>query len=83
MADAWEQAADHYTAARSSWERNRRYTAAVADHTPMEEIEAGFAQLEIFLEKREMPHFAALCRELGVLTAAVGEAHELSWQNIL
>ena len=79
----WKQAAVHFHAARSKWETNRRLTAAVADHAPMEEIDSLFSELAIYLQERESPHFSATCAHLAALTRAMGEAHTINWWNLL
>ncbi len=83
LEENWPQAAVHLLSARTRWERNRQLTAAVADHAPMEEIDSLFAELAIYLEAQESPHFSATCGELSALTRAMGEAHAISWWNLL
>lgn len=83
MAENWEQAFHLARSAISRWERYHTLTAAFADHTPMDEMDALFVQLPIFAQKREDPHFAATCLELSFLAKAMAESHRLSWWNLL
>lgn len=79
----WRKATSLANQAKSCWETHRHFTASVADHSPMDEIDGLFAELEVFLTQQEMPHFAATCRHLAMLTAAMGDNHAFSWWNLL
>ncbi len=83
MQENWEQAAVHFHAAQTKWERSRGLTATVADHVPMEEIDSLFSELAIYLQAQESPHFSATCAHLSALTRAMGEAHTINWWNLL
>ena len=69
--------------AKKSWEKCRQGTAAVADHSPMDEIDSLFAEMEIYAQAREAPHFAACCAQLSQLVKAMYDAHALTWWNFL
>ena len=69
--------------ARTLWEQKRKEVAAVADHTPMDEIDEVFAELEIYAREREQVHFVACCNRLASLLRAVSDAHQLNWWNVL
>ena len=47
--------------ARDAWGRSRHLGACFAAHTPMEEIAALFAQVEVYAAAREETDFAAGC----------------------
>lgn len=83
MADNWEEAETAFDQAQNQWQKNRKLTASVADHAPMEDVEGLFAQLEIFAARRETTHFAALCRELAGRVEAMADAHASAWWNLL
>ncbi len=70
-------------AARDQWERHRSIAAVAADHEPMEEIDSLFAQVEAYGRAGAVPEFAAYCARLSKLVEAVGEAHGLTWWNLL
>ena len=78
----WYQAEDLFQRARRDWEKNSRFRSCFADHTPVEEIDAAFAMLEVTCAARDPVTFAGGCRSLACQVAAVGEAHELVWWNL-
>ena len=83
LAGNMEQGAALAGKAKADWERCRDWTAAVADHAPMEEIDSLFAQMEIYAKTEQKIEFAAYCARLARLVEAIGQAHELTWQNLL
>lgn len=83
LASDWEQANRMVRDAENQWEKRWHPSAIFADHGPMEEIDALFAQLEVYEEEREALSFAALCKELSRELAAMGEAHVPNWWNLL
>lgn len=79
----WEKALALADTAKAQWEKAQFLTAAVADHSPMEEVDMLFRELETYAAGEEKIHFAACCASLSRLTRAVGEAHKFSLQNLL
>lgn len=79
----WEDAERELAAARKEWEDGWHFSAAFADHEPMEEIDGLFAQSEVYLSCRDSEALAAVCAQLTRMTEAVGEAHALNWWNFL
>ena len=79
----FEKAIDLARQAKSRWDRHWNGTATVADHSPMDDVDALFAEMEIYAQTEEEPHFAAVCKELSQRIQAVAEAHRFSWWNIL
>ena len=69
--------------AKDRWERGWNGTASLADHGPMDEVDALFGELEVYAITGEEPHFAACCAELAKRIEAVAEAHKFSWWNVL
>ena len=69
--------------AKDKWRKQWKAVAAAADHTPMDEIDTLFAEMEVFAREEEQVHFSACCRQLASLLRAVAEAHRLSWWNVL
>ena len=67
--------------AKDQWQRNWHFTAAVADHTPMEEIDDLFAELETYAPDSQ--EFTICCRKLIRRTAAMAQAQGLSWWSLL
>lgn len=83
LEENWQQAVLLTRTARQEWEKSRVITAIFADHGPMEEIDALFAELEIYGELEEKPHFAALCSRLQCQLRAMAQAHTADWWNVL
>lgn len=81
--EEWDAAQTLFYRARRLWKDNYRFTAAFADHSPMEDVQALYAQLEVFAEARETPRFAALCAEAANRLEAMADAHLLAWWNVL
>ena len=69
--------------AKNRWKTQWFLTAAVADHNPMDEVDALFGEMEIYAQTGEAPHFAACCLELAQRLEAIADAHRFSWWNIL
>ena len=83
LAGDFDRAVELGMAAKNRWERQWNGTAIVADHSPMDDIDALFAEMEIYAKTEEKPHFAACCRELAQRLQAMAEAHKFSWWNVL
>lgn len=83
LAGDFEEAVSLGFEAKSRWERHWNGTATVADHSPMDDVDALFAEMEIYAKTKEQPHFAAVCKELSQRIQAVTGAHRFKWQNIL
>ena len=77
----WAKAEFLCAGADRFWQETRVFRACFADHGPMEEVEASFSQLKIFLRKQEATAFAAACGETAQQAKAMGEAHSLLWEN--
>ena len=71
------------TEAKNRWKQQWNGTASIADHSPMDEVDALFAELEIYAQTGEKPHFAACCKELAERVEAIADAHKFSWWNVL
>ena len=79
----WMRAEEQFRRAKMQWETQFPFCATLADHEPMENINGMFAQLEVYAQCRDAESFAAACALLSEDVKAVGEAHRLSWWNIL
>ena len=82
-AENWQQAEYFSSLAAKKWEHHHRFTASFADHTPMDELDSLFAELEVFLQNRESPHFESTCAQLILLAHAMADSHNISWWNVL
>lgn len=79
----WERAESVFREAEDGWDRQEHFRSCFADHNPVEEIDGNFEMLAVFCSTRDRIAFAGGCRELARKVAAVGEAHELVWWNLL
>ena len=79
----WSAADDLLTDAERQWQRHWKFTASLADHTTLDEIDAEFAQLEIYRARRETTLCAAGCVHLAQQIRALEEAYRLTWWNLL
>lgn len=83
LSGQWENARTLAGEAREGWERKWKLRAAFGDHTPMEEIDDLFAELTVYGAAGDRTEFASTCSALASRMEAVGNAHRLSWWNIL
>lgn len=79
----WAQTQEILHQCRSRWLRFRNFTAAAASHEPIEEIDSLYAQLDIYLQRRDSVNFTLCCTTLRHRTAALGEAQSINWWNLL
>ena len=79
----WEAACADARNARERWEKYRNFTAAVADHAPLEEMDALFSQIEVYIRMNWQGEFAALCMQLSQMAAAMEESQALTWWTLL
>lgn len=83
MEGSWEQAESQFRAAEENWKKAEHLRSCFADHNPVEQIDADFEMLKVFCAARETVSFAGGCRSLARQVAAVGEAHEMVWRNLI
>lgn len=67
--------------AAARWQKYWRFTAILADHGPMEDVDSLLAQLPAMAE--DPAQFAAACAELSRRITAIADAHRWSWWNLL
>ena len=79
----WETATLFFQKAQKNWKKSEHFRACFADHGPVEDIDAAFAMLKVYCAGEEAMAFEGACRELARKVAAMGEAHELVWWNLL
>lgn len=77
----WPEAAVLAADAASQWQAHRTFTAALADHQPLEDIDSLIVQLPSS-EREDPAVYSALCRELSRRIQAVSEAHTLDWGTV-
>ena len=83
MEGNWEKAAVCFREAEENWKKREHFRSCFADHNPVEEIDADFQLLKVCCAARERIAFAGGCLQLARQVAAVGEAHELVWWNLI
>lgn len=83
QAQDWARADTLTQQAHARWSHYWALTASFADHNPMDDIDALFAELEVYRAQREAVHFAATCAHLSELSRAMEESHNLSLWNLL
>ena len=83
LAGNWNEAQVLVTKARQEWERIRDFSAAVADHEPLEQMEGLLTQLEVFGQRKDALDFAAVCRQLAALAEAMADSQRITWWNLL
>ena len=83
MEENWDKAGDCFRSAQENWVEKEHFRTCFADHTPVEEIDADFEMLKVCCAAEEVVSFSGGCRRLARQVAAVGEAHELVWWNLL
>lgn len=66
---------------RAAWKKNRAFTAAFADQSPMEEVDLLFGALEGCTG--DSPDFEGYCLQLALRIESMYQAHLPSWWNLL
>ncbi len=79
----WAEADRLYHRSQDAWQRHHSATASLADHSPMDELDMLFAELQVFAREQEAVHFAATCRSAAQMAQAMAQAHSLTWWNFL
>lgn len=82
LAGEWEEAEALASRAGRAWKKWSHFRGCFADHSPMEEIDANFAELKVYSAAQETVDFAASCGELARRVEAMGEAHGMTWWNL-
>lgn len=83
LQEDWDSALSLFRRANGRWEKYHDFTAAFADHTPMDEMDTLLEELEVYAHEQENPHFSATCAHLYFMAKAIAETHLLTWWNLL
>lgn len=83
LAGDWDNAETLLRETEKNWSKTENFRQSLADHTPVEEVKAGFALLDVYCRARETVPFAACCADLAAKVAAIGEAHAFALNNLL
>lgn len=69
--------------AEQYWNKHRAFSAAFSDHEPIEELDMLFSQAQICKNLNLTAQYALVCSQLSHVCAAIAEAMELTWWNLL
>ena len=83
QAESWDRAVELSERARVLWEENWNLSAALGDHSDIDQIDAVFAQLEVYIKRKDPVAHAATCAFLSEVITDLEENHRLTWWNVL
>ena len=83
LEDNWEAASGLVQQANHRWREYWRRNAAFSDHSPMEEIDSLFAQLEVLEKQEDSVSYALICAQLSRAFSALADGHIPNWWNLL
>lgn len=69
--------------AEKRWKSGWKTVALAADHSPMDEIDGLFAQIDFFARTDDRDRLGAYCAQVAELVEAIADAHTCTWWNIL
>lgn len=78
----WEQAEQALTRAEAAWTVSHMFTAALADHQPLEDIESLLARLPAHAVAGNRAEFASLCADIACRIEAIAAAHKLTVSSL-
>lgn len=79
----WAAATERIYHANETWRQYRHCIAAIADHEPVEQIDADFARLFILCDWQEEPEFSATAMALSRQTQAMANSQQIHWWDLL
>ena len=83
LEEQWGPAEAYARRGQELWEKKWPVTAAIADHEPMDEIDALFAQLKTYAAAKEEIAYSAACAHLASLLEAMSHSHSCNWWNLM
>ena len=83
LEEQWGPAEAYARRGQELWEKKWPVTAAIADHEPMDEIDALFAQLNVYADEKETLAYSAACAHLASLLEAISQSHSCNWWNLM
>ena len=83
LEEQWGPAQAYAKRGQDRWKKKWPVTAAIADHEPMDEIDALFAQLKIYATAEEELAYSAACAHLASLLEAMSHSHSCKWWNLM
>lgn len=79
----WDTARQLAEKARKRWETYHSLIAAVADHSPMDQLDMLFGEIRVYCREKTLPEFAAACDSAARMARAMADAQVLTWWNFL
>ena len=79
----WEQASSLVHWANGQWRQYWKRNATFSDHSPMEEIDSLFSQLEVLENQGDALSYALICVQLSRAFSALADGHIPNWWNLL
>lgn len=79
----WDLAVEYALRAQARWNKTRKLTAALADHSVLEEVDSVFAQLRVYARLEETQAFCVLCSRLAVMTESIAQNDLPQWYVLL
>ncbi len=79
----WEAVGRLTEQAVGLWEDSWAVWSTLSDHTELDEIDAGFARLEVYARDGHATDYAAESASLARLVEALGDGHRLNIRNLL
>ena len=83
LKEQWGAAQAFAKRGQDRWGEKWPVTAAIADHEPMDEIDALFAQLDIYARAKDAQAYSTLCAHLASLLDAISQSHSFNWWNLM
>ena len=83
LEEEWGPAQAYAKRGEALWKEKRPVIAAISDHEPMDEIDALFAQLKVYANRKEEIAYGATCAHLASLLEALGQSHNCNWWNLM
>lgn len=71
-------AGEEIARAQTQWQRTRDFSAVLADHQYLEDIDAQLEMLKIWAQAQEKTDFQTLCADTALRIRAVADAHKLT-----
>ncbi len=79
----WDLASALYIRARKHWDRHRDLSAALVNHSSLDQIDSSFAQLKIYAIQHDTTSFCATCGQLAQQLRSLPQSYSFSWWNLL
>lgn len=83
LEENWAGAENFVGAVRREWDKKQPFIAALSEHTPIDQAEGLFAQLEAFAKTKNAALYSSTCLQLARLLESLGQSHRLNLQNLL